>query len=501
MEDTESRLSEAVKGEDRLSTGVRGLDRILHGGLIPGRTYMVRGQPGTGKSVLGLHFLTDATTAGDNEALYINLEESEADIRENANSFGFDLDGIEFLDLSPDSEFFVNDLSYDIFTSDEVAEESITEKITERVTEVDPNIIFIDPLTQLRYLSSDDYQFRKQVLSFMQFLKEQETTVLFTSQDTESEPDDDLQFMSDGIIHLGRSSKGRTIEVPKFRGTDFESGEHSLTIEYGGLTVYPNLVPRQHEQKFDAETLSSGVPELDQLLDGGIERGTVSILTGPTGVGKTTTGIQFMKEAAGRGERSVIYSFEEGKGTILHRCESINIPIREMLDREALQIEEIEGLQLSSDEFAYRVRRQVEQEQAKIVMIDGVTGYQLALQGDDQNLTTELHSLCRYLKNMGVTVILVSETRDITGPFQVTAEGLSYLGDTILFLQHIEVDGQMHKAIGVLKKRTSDFERTMREFQITEYGVQIGDQLTELRGILSGTPEWDDSEQGNIGDN
>ncbi|ELZ00085.1 putative circadian clock protein, KaiC [Natrialba asiatica DSM 12278] len=461
---------------------------------------MVRGRPGTGKSVLGLHFLTDAATAGETETLYINLEESEADIRENADSLGFDLSSIEFLDLSPDSEFFVNDLSYDIFTSDEVAEESVTEEITERIREADPDRVFVDPLTQLRYLSSDNYQFRKQVLSFMQFLSEQGTTVLFTSQDTEAEPDDDLQFVSDGIFHLKQSSDGRTIEIPKFRGTDFESGEHSFTIEHGGLTVYPSLVPRQHEKEFHAETISSGVPELDQLLDGGIERGTVSIVTGPTGVGKTTTGIQFMKEAAGRGERSVIYSFEEGKGTLLHRCEAINIPIHEMLDQEALQIEEIEGLQLSADEFAHRVREQVEQQQTEIVMIDGVTGYQLALQGDDQSLTTELHSLCRYLKNMGVTVILVSETRDITGPFQITAEGLSYLGDTILFLQHLEVDGQMHKAIGVLKKRTSDFERAMREFQITDYGVQIGDQLTDLRGILSGTPEWDESKQGDIGD-
>lgn len=499
MEDTESRLSEAAYVDDRVSTGIDGLDSVLHGGLIPGRTYMVRGQPGTGKSVLGLHFLTEATVDG-NEALYINLEEAEADIRDNATSLGFDLDGIEFLDLSPDSDFFVDGLSYDIFTADEVAEESITDEITDRIMDVDPDRVFVDPVTQLRYLSSDDYQFRKQVLSFMQFLKEQGTTVLFTSQDTESEPDDDLQFMADGIVHLGQSSKGRTIEIPKFRGTDFESGEHSLQIEHGGLTVFPNLTPRQHEQEFEAETISSGVPELDQLLDGGIERGTVSILTGPAGVGKTTTGIQFMKEAAGRGERSVIYSFEEGKGTLLHRCESINIPIHEMLDQEALQIEEVEALQLSTDEFAHRVREQVEEQQANIVMIDGVAGYRLALRGDDQNITTELHSLCKYLKNMGVTVILVSETRDITGQFQITEEGLSYLGDTIVFLQHLEIEGELRKAIGVLKKRTSDFERTMREFQITEYGVQIGDQLTGLRGILGGDPEWEVSKQEDTGD-
>lgn len=499
MEESAAPVSRFEEGEgNRVPTGVTGLDNVLHGGLIPGRMYMARGQPGTGKSILGLHFLTTGLSAGETP-LYVNLEESEGDIRQNAKSLGFDLDGVEFLDLSPDSEFFVDDRSYDIFAPEEVEDESITEEIADRVEEVDPDRVFVDPLTQLRYLSPDDYQFRKQVLSFTEFLKEQGATVLFTSQDTEAEPDDDLQFISDGIIHLLRSSKGRAIEVHKLRGSDFEGGTHTLRIDHGGLTVSPNLVPRQHAQEFDAETISSGVPELDKLLHGGIERGTVTIVSGPAGVGKTTTGIQFMKEAAGRSERSVIYSFEEGKGTLLHRCESINIPINEMLERGTLEIEEIEALQLSSDEFAQRVREQVEEQDARIVMIDGVAGYRLALRGDDQSLTTELHSLSKYLKNMGVTVILVSETRDTTGSFQVTEEGLSYLGDNIVFLQHLEIDGRMRKAIGVLKKRTSDVERTVREFEITEYGVRIGDRLTEVQGILSGTPEWSGSNREDTG--
>lgn len=479
---------------ERVSTGVEGIDSILHGGFVPERTYMVRGDPGTGKSLLGLHFLLEGAGAGE-DVLYINLEESEANIRQNAASFGFDVGGIELLDLSPDSEFFSKDLSYDIFSPDEVEQESLTAEIADRVETLTPDRVFVDPLTQLRYLAPDDYQFRKQVLSFMQFLHGEGATVLFTSQDTTPQPDDDLQFMSDGTITLTRAARERTLEVTKFRGSNFEDGYHAFRIREGGLHVFPDLIPRQHGREFADETIPSGVPELDQLLYGGIERGTATIITGPTGVGKTTTGIQFMKEAAGRGERSVVYTFEEGRETLIHRCESINMPVREMFDRGTLRIEEIEPLELSADEFAYRIRKEIEEEGTEIVMLDGIVGYRLSVYGTHDDLTREIHKIGKYMKNMGATLLLINETNSIAGTFEVTDEGVSYLADNILFLRHLEIGGEMRKAIGVLKKRTSDFERTVREFQLDEYGIRIGEPMTELRGILNGTPEWIDEQR------
>ncbi|MEM4780447.1 MAG: ATPase domain-containing protein [Halalkalicoccus sp.] len=473
----------------RVSTGVEGIDSILHGGFVAERTYMVRGDPGTGKSLMGFHFLLEGAENGE-DVLYINLEESERNIRQNAASFGFDVENIEFLDLSPDSEFFSKDLSYDIFSPDEVEQESLTAEIADRVETLTPDRVFVDPLTQLRYLAPDDYQFRKQVLSFMQFLHSEGATVLFTSQDTTPQPDDDLQFMSDGTITLERKTRERRLEVTKFRASDFEGGKHAIRITPDGMRVFPDLIPSQHGRTFANETVPSGVPELDQLLHGGLERGTATIITGPTGVGKTTTGIQFMKEAAGRGERSVVYTFEEGRETLIHRCESINMPVEEMLERGTLRIEEIEPLELSADEFAYRVRREVEEEGTEIVMLDGIVGYRLSVHGDRDDLTREIHKLGKYVKNMGATLVLINETNSIAGNFEVTDEGVSYLADNILFMRHLEIEGDMRKAIGVLKKRTSDFERTVREFKMDEYGIRIGEPLTELRGILSGTPEW-----------
>ena len=141
------------------------------------------------------------------------------------------------------------------------------------------------------------------------------------------------------------------------------------------------------------------------------------------------------------------------------------------------------------------VREDVEDEDAEIVMVDGIAGYRLTLRGADDAMLQRMHALGRYLNNMGVTTIFVDETKNITGEFNATQENISYLADNIVFLRHLELQGELRKAIGVLKKRTSDFERTLREFEITERGITVGEPFTRMRGILSGTPEMVDSEE------
>ncbi|QKY17528.1 ATPase domain-containing protein [Halorubrum sp. CBA1229] len=473
---------------DRVSTGIAGLDEILSGGLVPERSYMVRGRAGSGKTILSLHFLQRGVEEGET-SLFINLEEDARDLKANAAALGFDTEGIEFLDLSPSADVFTEDQSYEVFAPEEVESEPLTDRIVEGVTEVDPDRVVVDPLTQLRFLLSDDYQFRKQVVGFMRFLKDQSATVVFTVQNTDSLPTDDLEFVTDGSIHLGAEEYGKTIDVPKFRGSSTLSGDHAYRVTDDGVEVYPALQPGRHTGEFAFEQISSGIDGVDDLLHGGIERGTVSIVSGPTGVGKTTLSTQFMKEAAERGERSVIYLFEESRGTFLTRSRAVGIPVDEMLERGTLQVNEVEALERSPQEFARMVREEVEERGAEIVMVDGIAGYRLTLRGEEGMMLEQMHALGRYLKNMGVTAVFIDETRNITGEFQATVENISYLADNIVFLRHLEVQGEMRKAIGVLKKRTSDYERTIREFRITADGVRVGEPMTGLRGILSGTPE------------
>jgi circadian clock protein KaiC len=474
----------------RLPTGIEGFDEITNGGFIRNRSYLVRGGPGSGKSTIGLHFLSMGVAAGE-KSLFITLEESAERIRQNALLRGIDITGVEVLDISPSSDFFAEVEAYDIFSPDEVERAPLTAMIVDRIKAIKPTRVFLDPMTQFRYLSPDTFQYRKQALSFIRFLAEQGCTTLYTSENNQTQPDDDLQFMSDGVfdIETGRGGAHRTIAITKFRGSDFRSGVHTMKLTRGGVEVFPRLMPIEQSADFTFEKIGSGIPDLDELLEGGIERGTVTILTGPSGVGKTTLGMQFMKEAAGRGERSVIYSFEEEANLILKRCDGIGIPARAMAERGSLQIRKIEPLQYTQDEFARIVRDDVENNGTRIVMLDSTAGFALSMR--ENELQSRMHALTKYLQNSGVAVIIVNEVNSVTGDFQITEAGISYLADNVIFLRFLEIRGEMRKAIGVLKKRLGNFEKSLREYEITGYGIKVGKPLSNLRGILSGTPQFE----------
>lgn len=465
------------------------MDDILDGGLLAARSYMLRGTAGTGKTIFGLHYLTRGV-AGDESCLYVALEESADDIRENAATIDFDLDRVEILDLSPDAGRFLEDEQYRVFPPDEVETASLTDRLVSAVESVDPDRVFLDPITQLQYLSPDDYQSRQYVTGLMAFLEGRGATVLFTTQPTSTRPDDDLQYICDGTIGLEHVGGTRTVTVQKFRGSDFRGGRHTFRIDGTGIDVYPNLVPGEHDRPFTIEQVGSGVPEPDAILGGGIERGSVTVVSGPSGVGKSTTGTHFLVEAAARDERAAAFLFEESEASFRHRADAIGLPIEELVDEGDLGLSYIEPLSLSPDEFAHRVRQEVEENGAEVVMIDGTAGYRLSLHGRDDELIAELHSLVRYLRNTGVTVILAEEVHSVTGEFRPTKENISYLADNIVFLRYLEVRGEIRKAVGVLKKRLGGFEPTLRELRITEEGLWIGDPLDDLRGVLTGTPEW-----------
>lgn len=483
----------------RTSTGIAGLDTILSGGLLSGRSYLVRGGPGTGKTILGLHFLTAPTHADEpseeGQALFITLGEPEARIRRDGAAMGFDLDGVSFLSLAPDSDYFTEAQTYDLFDASEVERQPATEAIVDRIEALGPTRVFVDSMTHLRYFATEPAQFRKQTLAFLQYLTGQGATVVFTSESSPEAPDQDLQFLSDGIIQLEQRASSRSLSVTKFRGGSYRDGEHSMRIGADGIAVFPRLVPSEQRAEFSGAIISSGVPELDELLHGGLERGTTSIISGPSGVGKTTLGLQFMKEAAGRGERSVIYNFEEETKTLLRRCESVNIPVQAMIERDTLAVKTVRAWTFLPDEFTEHVRREVEEKDARIVMIDSLAGVRHCFQ--DQDVARRLVALGKYLVNRDVTVLMVEETREVTGHFRATDTEVSHLADNLVFMRYLEVEGRLRKAIGVLKKRASDFEKTLREFAVTRYGIKVGEPLTQLHGVLLGTPEWTDASDTN----
>jgi circadian clock protein KaiC len=473
---------------ERVSSGTPGLDAVLHGGLLSGHTAIVTGGPGTGKSILALQFLA----AADGQGLYIGFEEREREIRRNAAALGIDLSNVSILDLSAKRSRFFADESYTLFSSEEVEGEGLHQQIASAIDDTDVDRLVIDPLSELRSLLPDDFQFRRNISSLFNELADRDITTICTAQTSDRSADSDLQYLGNTTIELHRSTERRSIEVTKFRGSDSATGRHTFRIHTGsGGHVYPKLTPGDHLRETDREQLPSEIDGLDALLRGGIQRGSVTIISGPSGVGKTTTGTHFLQAAAKRDEQAIAFLFEELRSDYLHRATQLGMDVERLAAEGSLEVEEVESLTQTPDEFAHRVREAVENRDAEFAMIDGTAGYRLGLRGDDspEQVTRELHALCRYLKRMGVTVILIEEVRNVTGEFTATDQQISYLADNVVFLRYIEVDGEIEKAIGVLKKRFGGFEHSLRELRIDEGGLRVGDQLRGYRGLLTGTPE------------
>ncbi len=475
-----------MRDNTKISTGVAGLDEILLGGLLPRKSYLLKGGPGTGKSTFGYHFLSRALEQ-DEEALYITLGETRGNIITNAKKLGFDLSGVRFLDLTPTEDVYKNSRTYSVFTSAEVEQKPIVKSIIEAVEEHKPTCVFLDSITMLHTLNQDPFQMRSMALSFIRFVCNQGATLLITSETYDQSADKNAAFWVDGIIELQYSPAWRKISISKYRGSDFLPGNHAFKIGDEGISVFPRLQASNYERDFLSEPVSTGIDELDELLHGGLEKGTVTIVSGPTGAGKTNFGIQFCKEAASRGDRSAIYTFEESAEVLMKRSESIGVPVRSMIENGNLKIVSVGPLSYSPDEFSAMVRRDVEENGTRIIMIDSVGGYGMSIREEDT--LERLHLLAVYLQNMGVTTLMIHETSNVTGQFETTGMNASYLADNIIFLRYLELNGELRKAIGVLKKRMSDFERTIREFDITSEGLKVGNKMTNLRGILTGMPE------------
>ncbi|HET6655333.1 MAG TPA: ATPase domain-containing protein, partial [Gammaproteobacteria bacterium] len=398
-----------------------GLDDILDGGLIRERAYLVRGGPGRGKTTLGLHFLS-APDDG-RPALFIGFQESEQQLRNNAESVGIDVSAIQFLSLAPDEHFFTDQQAYDVFAAADVEQEPLARAVIEAVERHAPSRIFVDSLSQLRFLSADIFQYRKQVLSLLRYLAGRGATVLFSSESTSEFPDDDLQFMADGVISLDTSVKSASVRVTKFRGSAFRRGGHQMRVNNEGFNVFVAPVPPKSKLTDEERwRWRSGIDTLDTILGGGIEAGTVSLITGPSGVGKSTMASLFAAEAAKQGRRAAVFLFEEEVATFMRRAKALKINLEAPCRDGGLLVEQVEPMRYLADEFAERVRRHVEEDQVELVVLDSVAGLELALDGED--IRDRLHVFAKSLARIGVSVVLINETEMMMGHFRVSERGI-----------------------------------------------------------------------------
>lgn len=489
-DDTPSRRAEI--DSPRISTGSGGLDEILGGGVDPRRMYLYEGRPGTGKTTLALQFLLDGARRGE-RALYISLSETERELELVAHRHGWSLDGIDIFELVPPETTLDPSQELTILQPAEMELGETSRLIFDKVDEVDPARVVVDSLSELRLLAQSPLRYRRQVLALKHFFSSRNCTVILLDDLTAHEKDLQLHSIAHGVVLLEQTAiaygaERRRLRVVKMRGIPFKGGFHDFTIERGGLKIYPRLVAAEHHKDFIGDFVPSGNAELDKLLGGGLERGTNALLIGSAGVGKSSIAVTYAIAAAQRGERTTIFAFDEGKGTIRARARTLGLPFDDALDRGQIRLHQIDPAELAPGEFAHRVRDAVERDNTRIVIIDSLNGY-LNSMPDEQFLVLQMHELLTYLSQLGVLTLLVLAQHGLVGPMETPLD-ISYLSDAVLMLRYFEYDGTVRRALSVVKKRSGQHEHTIREFRLTHGGVRLGPPLKGFTGVFSGTPVY-----------
>ncbi|MBV8740673.1 MAG: AAA family ATPase [Sinobacteraceae bacterium] len=475
----------------RLKTGITALDDILHGGLISERLYLIDGNPGSGKTTFALQFLLEGARRGE-KCLYVTLSETKQELEAGAESHGWSLDAIDIVELIADQQ---HELSGDAVTMLQPSDVELSEtmgKILDAIERSNPARVVFDSLSEMRLLAQSSLRYRRQILALKQFFVGRKCTVLMLDDRTAEGPDLQLHSIAHGVIALyvtppvyGHAR--RQLQVLKFRGSDFSSGFHDFSIRQGGLVVFPRLVAAEHATQFSQSVIESGVASLDALLGGGIERGTSTLLVGPPGSGKSTLALQYACAATQRGDHAASFVFDETKAALLVRSRGLGLNLREGPGSGEISLRQIDPVEISPGEFAAMVRKSVEQDGARVVIIDSLNGYLNAMP-QDNFLVAQLHELLSYLSNQGVTTFMVVAQTGMLGAAMNSPVDASYLADSVVMLRYFEHSGKVKKALSVMKKRTGSHEGSIRELWFDQRGVHLSEPLLELRGVLTGVP-------------
>ncbi len=477
----------------RLQTGISGLDDILHGGFPSGHLYLIEGDPGTGKTTLALQFLLEGIRQGE-RTLYVTLSESRSELEQVARSHGWPLGGLEIFEMIPPDDDLRPEAQYTVFHPSEVELADTIASILKRVDEVQPHRLVFDSLAELRMLARDPLKYRRQILALKRHLSGGNITVLLLDDRTSNNNDDlQLQSIAHGVIVMqgvGRDYgvRRRRIEIHKLRGTAFREGFHDYVIRTGGIHIFPRLIAAEHKPGFKRRPVASGIQQLDDLLSGGIDTGTSTLLTGPAGCGKSTIAFRYACSAARRGEKATIFTFDESLGTLLERARGLGMDPDDVLSSGLLQAEQIDPAELSPGEFVSRIRHMVDTQNLRVLVIDSMNGLLNAMP-TEQYLAMQLHELFSYLGQQGIATIVTLAQAGVIGTAMQSPVDVSYLADTILLFRYFERAGEIRQAISVVKKRSGPHERSIRELFLEKGNVSVGNPLRQFEGVLTGVPK------------
>ena len=474
-----------------LSTGVSGLDDVLGGGLTPDRLYLLEGTPGAGKTTIAIQFLREGVARGES-VLYVTLSETEAELEGVARSHGWDIRGLHVREMLPSLDALEPEEQYTLFHPSEVELSETTLRILADVDQLKPTRVVFDSLSELRLLAGSSLRYRRQILALKQFFTGRQCTVLLLDDLTAIEQDLQVQSIAHAVIRLEQlnpdyGSGRRRLIVPKYRGKAYRGGYHDYKIAHGGLQVYPRLIAAEHVTPQQQTKMPSDIPELDELLGGGLEKGTSTLFVGAPGTGKSSVAVQFAVAAARRGEHAAMFIFDESVNTLRSRTEGMGIELGPYIDSGRISVRQVDPAELSPGEFIDAIRTVVTVQAASVIVIDSLNGYLNAMP-DERFLAVQLHELLTYLGQKGVATLLIGAQHGLIGMQMQTPIDASYLADAVVLLRYYEHAGEVRQAISVLKKRGGAHERSIRSFDLTSGGIKVGPPLRQFRGILTGVP-------------
>lgn len=480
-----------VAGVRKIRTLIEGFDDISHGGLPVGRTTLVSGTSGTGKTLLATQFLYNGITQFDEPGVFITFEESPADIIKNACSFGWNLQQLVdegklfILDASPDPE------GQDVIGNFDLS--ALIERIQYAIRKYKAKRVSIDSVTAVFQQYDAASVVRREIFRLVARLKQVgATTIMTTERIEEYGPVARFgveEFVSDNVVIVRNVLEGerrrRTIEILKLRGTTHMKGEYPFTITNHGINIFP-LGAMRLTQRSSNVRVSSGVKTLDEMCGGGFFKDSIILATGATGTGKTLLVSKFLQDGCRVGERALLFAYEESRAQLSRNAYSWGIDFEDLEQQGLLKIicayPESAGL----EDHLQIIKSEISEFKPSRIAIDSLSA--LARGVSNNAFRQFVIGVTGFAKQEEITGFFTNTTDQFMGSHSITDSHISTITDTILLLQYVEIRGEMARAINVFKMRGSWHDTGIRQYIISERGPEIKDSFRNFERVISGSP-------------
>jgi circadian clock protein KaiC len=476
---------------DRLSTGSLHFDAVLDGGVPAGAVVVVAGTPGTGKTVLSLQMMFSLARAGKRSLYVTTLSEPSLKLIRFMQQFDFFdpallEDRIAFLDIGARARTESLDAAL--------------AQVKDRVEADGPALLVIDSSKALHDFVTDHAHARNAMYDLAVSAATWGATTLLVGEYSSHEFAQCPEFaIADGIIHLTNQQQEftslRLIEVTKMRGCAYVTGRHFFEITRAGFLFYPRVtapvIPDGGELR--PVPVPTGVPGLDELVDGGVPERSSTIIKGATGTGKTLLGLHFLVEGVRRREPGILFTLEETPDQLRGIARNFGWSLADMEREGLLTVRYTSPVELSTDRFLHTSREEARRLGARRIVVDSLTSAALGV-ASARRFQELVYALTKHLRILGATTVMTAEVAELLGPAAMSGEGLSLTSDNVILLRYIELQGRLDRTIAVLKARGVDLQSELRQFSIGKQGAQVGKRYSGMRGILTGMPSPVDGE-------